>query len=64
MMRGLISGRRVNCLTILIILKKRKLKVVVDDFVERSDIIIANRLENELRDASDIVYTRDLFARD
>lgn len=35
-----------------------------DDFVERSDIIIANRLENELRDASDIVYTRDLFARD
>ena len=33
-------------------------------FVERSDLIIANRLEDHLRDAADIVYTRDLFARD
>lgn len=35
-----------------------------DRFVERSDVIIANRLEDEIRDVSDIVYTRDLFARD
>ena len=35
-----------------------------DDFVKRSDIILANRLEEELRDIADIVYTRDLFARD
>lgn len=35
-----------------------------DRFTERSDLILANRLENELRDVADIVYTRDLFARD
>ena len=35
-----------------------------DNFVERSDIILANRLEDQLRDVADIVYTRDLFARD
>lgn len=35
-----------------------------DKFCERSDIILANRLENELRDIAGKVYTRDLFARD
>ena len=35
-----------------------------DKFTERSDVILANRLEDQLRDVSDIVYTRDLFARD
>ncbi|MBR0134322.1 nucleotide sugar dehydrogenase [Candidatus Saccharibacteria bacterium] len=35
-----------------------------DKFCERSDIILANRLENELRDVAGKVYTRDLFARD
>lgn len=35
-----------------------------DKFTKRSDIILANRLEDQLRDVSDIVYTRDLFSRD
>ena len=35
-----------------------------DEFCERCDIILANRLENELRDIAGKVYTRDLFARD
>ena len=35
-----------------------------DKFTERSDIVLANRLEDQLRDISDVVYTRDLFSRD
>ncbi len=35
-----------------------------EKFTERSDVILANRLEDKLRDVADIVYTRDLFARD
>ena len=35
-----------------------------DKFSERSDIILANRLDNELREIASKVYTRDLFARD
>ena len=35
-----------------------------DNFTERSDIILANRLEDQLRDVADVVYTRDLFSRD
>ena len=35
-----------------------------DKFTERSDVILANRLEDQLRDVADIVYTRDLFSRD
>lgn len=40
---------------------------VVNDFAkfsERSDLIIANRIEDELTSVTDKVYTRDLFARD
>lgn len=35
-----------------------------DDFLEKSDIIITNRLENKLVPYVDKVYTRDIFNRD
>ena len=35
-----------------------------DKFAERSNIILTNRIEDQLRDFADIVYTRDLFSRD
>lgn len=43
-----------------------ELKIVndFDEFVNDSDVILANRLDNELKIAKDKVYTRDLFSRD
>jgi UDPglucose 6-dehydrogenase len=36
----------------------------LDDFKNTSDVIIANRLDAEIEDEMDKVYTRDIFARD
>ncbi len=35
-----------------------------DEFKEISDVIVANRLSDDIRDVVDKVYTRDLFSRD
>ena len=36
----------------------------LDEFKKMSTVVVANRLEEELKDIKDKVYTRDIFSRD
>jgi UDPglucose 6-dehydrogenase len=35
-----------------------------EDFIESSDMIVANRVSDELEDVQKKIFTRDLFTRD
>ena len=36
----------------------------LDEFKKISDIIVVNRIDDQLNDVKDILYTRDVFSRD
>ena len=43
---------------------KSKLVNELSDFKEKSNLILSNRMHNDLRDVSEKVFTRDLFGKD
>ena len=36
----------------------------LDEFKKMSDVIVVNRIDDNIKDVKDIVYTRDVFSRD
>lgn len=36
----------------------------LEQFKNKSDVIVANRISNEIKDMKEKIYTRDLFTRD
>jgi UDPglucose 6-dehydrogenase len=36
----------------------------LDEFKKISDVIVANRLADEIKDVEEKVYTRDIYSRD